>query len=223
MFVVKRLGLVPYQEAWDQQKETVKQIDEGHQPNQLWFLEHPHTITLGRGSHLENLLLSQEQYRQYGINVVEIDRGGDVTYHGPGQLVGYPLFHLGQRGNDARKYLRDIEESLIIALRHFGIDAGRKPPYTGVWVGDEKIAAIGVKFNRARVNRGYITSHGFALNINTDLRYFELIVPCGIQEYGVTSLEKILGEKVAFDVVMDQVVKGFEQVFGWKAVEETQS
>jgi lipoyl(octanoyl) transferase len=217
MFEVKRLGLVPYRETWDLQKEWVQRIDRGELPNRLLLLEHPHTITLGRGSHLEHLLLSTDQYRERGIDVVEIDRGGDVTYHGPGQLVGYPLFHLGERGNDAHAYLRDLEEALIIALRHFGIEAGRKPPYTGVWVGDEKIAAIGVKFNRGRQRRGYITSHGFALNVNTDLRYFNLIVPCGIQEYGVTSLEKLLGRQVPLEEVMEPVIKGFEEVFGWPA------
>ncbi len=219
MFEVYRLGRFPYQKAWDMQKAKVKQIDEGALSNQLLLLEHPHTITLGRGSHAEHLLLSSEEYARRGIDVVEIDRGGDVTYHGPGQLVGYPLFHLGERGNDAHRYLRDLEESLIVALRPFGIKGERKPPYTGVWVGDEKVAAIGVKFNRGRTRRGYITSHGFALNVNTDLSYFNLIVPCGIQEYGVTSMERLLGRKVPLDEVMDRVVEGISRVFGWEAVE----
>jgi lipoyl(octanoyl) transferase len=223
MFKVQRLGLVPYMEAWDRQKELVKQIDEGQTSNHLLLLEHPHTITLGRGFHQENLIFNQEYYEKQGIQIVEIDRGGDVTYHGPGQLVGYPIFHLGERGNDSHGYLRDLEEALIRALRPFGIEGGRKPPYTGVWVGDVKIAAIGVKFNRGRKNRGYITSHGFALNVNTDLRYFNLIIPCGIREYGVTSMEQLLGHPVDMDEVMDHVVKGFEEVFGWKALEGERS
>ncbi|BCU81625.1 octanoyltransferase [Polycladomyces abyssicola] len=220
MFEVKRLGLVPYHEAWDMQKQIVKSIDEGNASNQLLLLEHPHTVTMGRGSHMENLLLTKEQYAERGVELVEIDRGGDVTYHGPEQLVGYPLFYLGERGNDAHAYLRDVEEALIVALRNWGIEGDRKPPYTGVWVGDEKIAAIGVKFNRGRQRKGYITSHGFALNVNTDLRYFNLIVPCGIQQYGVTSMEKILGKRIDMAEVMNQVVRGFSQVFGWPAVEE---
>ncbi len=223
MFEVYRLGRVPYRKAWDMQKERVRQIDEGDASNQLLLLEHPHTITLGRGSHAEHLLLSSEEYARRGIDVVEIDRGGDVTYHGPGQLVGYPLFHLGERGNDAHRYLRDLEESLIIALRRFGIEGERKPPYTGVWVGDEKVAAIGVKFNRGRRRKGYITSHGFALNVCSDLTYFDLIVPCGIREYGVTSMERLLGREVPMDEVMDRVVEGISRVFGWEAVEGARS
>ncbi|WP_241154390.1 lipoyl(octanoyl) transferase LipB [Staphylospora marina] len=217
MFHIHRLGLVPYMEAWDLQKDWVAKIDAGESGNRLLLLEHPHTITLGRGFHQENLIFSKEYYDRQGISIVEIDRGGDVTYHGPGQLVGYPIFHLGERGNDSHGYLRDLEEALIIALKEFGIEGGRKAPYTGVWVGDVKIAAIGVKFNRGRKNRGYITSHGFALNVNTDLRYFNLIIPCGIREFGVTSMQQILGREVDVNHVMDAVVRGFEQVFGWKA------
>jgi lipoyl(octanoyl) transferase len=206
-------------ETWDKQKEWVQKIDRGESPNQLLLLEHPHTITLGRGFHQENLLFSKEYYVGQGINVVEIDRGGDVTYHGPGQLVGYPIFHLGERGNDSHGYLRDLEEVIIRTLKPFGIEGGRKATYTGVWVGDVKIAAIGVKFNRGRQKRGYITSHGFALNVNTDLRYFNLIVPCGIQEYGVTSMKELLGKEVDMNEVMNRIVESTEEVFGWRAVE----
>lgn len=219
MFQVQRLGLVPYMETWDKQKEWVQKIDQGKAENQLLLLEHPHTFTLGRGFHQENLLFSKEYYESQGIQVVEIDRGGDVTYHGPGQLVGYPIFHLGERGNDSHGYLRDLEEVIIRALKHFHIQGERKAPYTGVWVGDVKIAAIGVKFNRGRQKRGYITNHGFALNVNTDLRYFNLIIPCGIQEYGVTSMKELLGREVRMEEVMDQIVKSTEEVFGWKAVQ----
>lgn len=223
MFEVHRLGRVPYRHAWEMQKEKVRQIDQGIIANQLFLLEHPHTVTLGRASHAEHLLLSSEEYARRGIDVVEIDRGGDVTYHGPGQLVGYPLFFLGERGNDAHRFLRDLEEALIIALRRFGIDGERKPPYTGVWIGDEKVAAIGVKFNRGRSKKGYITSHGFALNVCSDLTYFNLIVPCGIREYGVTSMERLLGRKVVMDEVIDRVVEGISRVFGWRAIEGTRS
>lgn len=217
-FEVKRLGMIPYQKAWDKQKEAVQLIDKGQMENQLWLLEHPHVITLGRGSHDENLLFSVEEYQKHGIEVVPIDRGGDVTYHGPGQLVGYPLFHLGERGNDSHQYLRDLEEVIIQALLPFGIEAGRKEPYTGVWVQDKKIAAIGVKFNRGRQRRGYITSHGFALNVNTDMRYFQMIIPCGIQEFGVVSMEQLLGKKVDMNQVMDAIVESTEKVFQWKVI-----
>jgi lipoyl(octanoyl) transferase len=176
-------------------------------------------ITLGRGYHAENLLFSIEDYQNQGIEVVEIDRGGDVTYHGPGQLVGYPLFYLGNR-SDSHQYLRDLEEVMIRALRQFGIHAGRKEPYTGVWVDNVKIAAIGVKFNRGRKRKGYITSHGFALNVNTDLRYFQMIIPCGIQEFGVVSMQQLLGAPVAMEDVMNAIVISLSEVFGWKAIEE---
>ncbi|WP_044640349.1 lipoyl(octanoyl) transferase LipB [Risungbinella massiliensis] len=199
MFQVYDLGTnVPYKQTWEEQRQRVKQIDEGLAESQLWLLEHSHTVTMGRGTEAQNVLFSAEQYEQQGIQLVEVDRGGDVTYHGPGQLVGYPLFYLGNRekGNDARQYLRDLEESLILALSKWGIQGTRKEAYTGVWVGEEKIAAIGVKFHRARHQKGYITSHGFALNLRTDLRYFQTIVPCGIQEYGVTSLAKVLDREM---------------------------
>lgn len=220
MFEIQRLGLVPYQEAWDLQKKLVHEVDYEGLPSQLLLLEHPHTLTLGRGSHTENLLFSKEQYAEMGMDLVEIDRGGDVTYHGPGQLVGYPIFDLGTQGNDAHRYLRQLEEALIIALRRLGLQPERKEPYTGVWVDQEKIAAIGVKFNRARTRKAYITSHGFALNVNSDLRFFQTIIPCGIQEYGVTSLEKLLGKKVDLQLVMDLVIEAIEEVFEWKAKDE---
>ncbi|TCS92416.1 lipoyl(octanoyl) transferase [Hazenella coriacea] len=218
MFEVQRLGQVPYESTWDRQKELVQQIDTGVVHNQLLLLEHPHTITLGRGSHSENLLHTSEQYQKMGVDLVEIDRGGDVTYHGPGQLVGYPIFHLGERGNGAHQYLRDLEEMIICALKYWGIKGSRKEKYTGVWVEDRKIAAIGVKFNRGRVRKGYITSHGFAFNVNTNLHYFDLIVPCGIQEFGVTSLEKVLGQKVEMNEVMTQMIQATEKVFGWETI-----
>ena len=221
MFVVKPLGMLSYQEAWELQKKLVQQIDQENKPNHLLLLEHPHTITMGRGTHSENLLLSPKEYKQQGIEVVEIDRGGDVTYHGPGQLVGYPLFHLGERGNDAHQYLRDLEEVIIRALAQFAIRAGRKEGYTGVWVGEQKVAAIGVKFNRGRKRRGYITSHGFALNVHTDLRYFQTIIPCGITQYGVSSLKELVGEEISMEQVISAIIHGFEQVFNWQSISVT--
>lgn len=206
--------LVPYREGWELQKECVRQVDRGAE-DQLILLQHSHTVTLGRGSHQENLLLSAVEYSQRKIDVVEIDRGGDVTYHGPGQLVGYPIIYLGESGQ-AKEYLRKLEEALIDALTVWGIQGSRKESYTGVWVGEEKIAAIGVKFNRARHRRGYITSHGFALNVATDLSYFQTIVPCGIVEYGVTSLEQLLDQPPSMDEVRQQVIESFQKVFAYK-------
>jgi lipoyl(octanoyl) transferase len=212
MFEVQRLGKVGYQPTWDKQRALVRSLDEGEIQDQLLLLEHPHTVTMGRGSHVSNLLLSTQDYKSKGIDVVEIDRGGDVTYHGPGQLVGYPIFYLGAK-YDAHSYLRDIEEALIVALSSFGIAGERMEKHTGVWVEDEKIAAIGVKFHKSRHKRGYITSHGFALNVNTDLRYFSTIVPCGITEYGVTSMSKLLNKKIDMNAVMDETEKAMNQIF----------
>lgn|GEM_PF-54021 len=211
---VEDWGLIDYQEAWDRQKRLIAELDEGRSSNVLALLEHPHTYTLGRGGTYEHLLAPQDELAKRGIRVYEIDRGGDITYHGPDQLVGYPLLRLCGHRADPRRYLRDLEEVLIRTLGDFGIDAGRKAPYTGVWVGDEKVAAIGVKFTRARRHRGcIITSHGFALNVNTDLRYFNLIIPCGIREYGVTSMERLLGKRVAMADVKERVVHHFRAVF----------
>jgi lipoyl(octanoyl) transferase len=210
---VERLGQVPYQVTWERQKEIVTHIDRARWPDHLLLLEHPHTITLGRSSHREHLLLAEEEYRQRGVEVIESDRGGLITYHGPGQLVGYLLLYLGDRKNSIHQYLRNLEESIMRALQYWGIEGKRKESYTGVWVGDAKVAAIGVKWNRGRIRRGYITSHGFALNVNTDLQYFHFIVPCGIGQYGVTSMEQILQHKVDMNQVMDQMMKAIAEVF----------
>lgn len=212
MFHVQKLGRMPYHQAWEKQKQLVTAIDQEQLMDQLLLLEHEHTITLGRGSQVENLLLSKIEFQQRGIEVVEIDRGGDVTYHGPGQLIGYPLFYLGKQGN-AKRYLRLLEEVIIQVLKTWEIEGSRKEGYTGVWIGDQKVAAIGVKFNRARHRKGYISSHGFALNVNTDLSYFHTIIPCGIEEYGVTSLEKQLGTMVPMEEVINQVIIQMKQVF----------
>ncbi len=212
MFHVQILGRMPYHQAWEMQKQLVTAIDQGQLTNQLLLVEHEHTVTLGRGSHVEHLLLSEEEFQRRGIEVVEIDRGGDVTYHGPGQLVGYPLFYLGKQGN-AKEYLRKLEEVIIQVLKQWRIEGCRKEGYTGVWIGDQKVAAIGVKFNRARRQKGYITSHGFALNVNTDLSYFQTIIPCGIEEYGVTSMEKQLKRKLPMNEVMNHVIEQMRLVF----------
>ncbi|HEX7049616.1 MAG TPA: lipoyl(octanoyl) transferase LipB [Longimicrobiales bacterium] len=211
---VHRLGVVPYAEAVRIQEELVRRRRAGEVPDQLLLLEHPHVITLGTSAHAENVLVAEEERRLLGIELFETGRGGDVTYHGPGQLVGYPILDLKPDRRDLHRYVRDIEEVLIRALGDFGVAAGRKPGLTGVWVADEKIAAIGV-----RVSSGWITSHGFALNVATRLDYFDAIVPCGIREYGVTSLARAVAEPVSLDDVAHVVGARFAEVFGRAVVQ----
>jgi lipoyl(octanoyl) transferase len=206
---VQRLGLVPYGEALELQAELVKQRRAGEIPDTLLLLEHPHVITLGSGWHPENVLVSEAERAERGIELFETGRGGDVTYHGPGQLVGYPILDLRPARCDLHRYLRDLEEVLIGVLGDFGLKAGRVEGLTGVWVEDRKLAAIGV-----RVSSGWITSHGFALNVSTDLSFFGTIVPCGIREHGVGSLSGELGREVRMEEVTAAVVRHFERVFG---------
>ncbi len=202
------LGTVPYQEAWELQGRLVAARRRGLIGDLLLLLEHPPVYTLGRGGRAEHLLAPVEWLRRQGADVFEVDRGGDITFHGPGQLVGYPILDLTAWGRDLHRYLRNLEETLIRALAAFGVAAGRKAGYTGVWVDDRKIAAIGVK-----LNSGWITSHGFALNVSTDLSWFDHIVPCGIRDYGVTSLAAELGRPVTRAAVVGPVVEAFGQVF----------
>ncbi len=206
---VRRLGTIPYGDALALQAELVKQRRAGDVPDTLLLLEHPHVITLGSGSHDENVLVSPEERAARGIELFETGRGGDVTYHGPGQLVGYPIFDLKPDRQDLHRYLRDIEEALIGVLADFGIEGSRKEGLTGVWAGDRKLAAIGV-----RVSSGWITSHGFALNVGTDLSFFGTIVPCGIRDHGVGSLSGELGREVPMADAEAAAVRGFERVFG---------
>jgi lipoyl(octanoyl) transferase len=212
-YTLYQLGQVPFQEAWEFQKDRVLQLDLQQGPESLILLEHPHTITLGSAGNAQNLLLKEEELKKMGITFVPIDRGGDITYHGPGQLIGYPILYLGEGSLDAHQYLRTLEEVVIRTLAEYDIKADRKPLYTGAWVGYEKIAAIGVKFNKCRHRKGYITSHGFALNVNTNLSMFDTIIPCGIREYGVTSIEKIMGYKVDQSEVAAVMTKHFNELF----------
>ncbi|MGH7443406.1 MAG: lipoyl(octanoyl) transferase LipB, partial [Longimicrobiales bacterium] len=176
----------------------------------LLLLEHPHVITLGTSSHASNVLVDDAQRAARGIELFETGRGGDVTYHGPGQLVGYPILDLKPDRCDLHRYVRDIEEALIRTLASYDVTAARIAGLTGVWVGNEKIAAIGV-----RVSSGWITSHGFAFNIATDLSYFDAIVPCGIHDHGVTSLQRLLGAATpGVRDVADVVALCFAEVFG---------
>jgi len=214
---VRRLGCVPYAEGVALQQRLVEERRRGEIPDTLLLLEHPHVITLGVRVHHDrsHVVTPPAELARRGVEVHESGRGGDVTYHGPGQLVGYPIFDLNPDRRDLHRYVRDIEEALIQAVARFGVTAGRIPGLTGVWVGDDKVAAIGVRVSR------WITSHGFALNVCTDLDYFGLIVPCGITDHGVTSLSRLLGRPTAVDEVELPVIEGFTDVFGLTVAAET--
>lgn len=210
---VRRLGRVEYGAALELQARLVEERKRGDIGDSLLLLEHPPVITLGvktKGKST-NIVVSPEALAAEGVAVFETGRGGDITYHGPGQLVGYPILDLRPDRCDVHRYVRDLEEALILAIREFGIEGRRVAGLTGVWVGEagreEKIAAIGVRISR------WITSHGFALNVATDLRHFRLIVPCGIADRGVTSIERVLGSPVPMRDVEDAVVRAFGVVF----------
>jgi lipoyl(octanoyl) transferase len=210
---VRRLGRIGYPEALDLQAQLVDERRSGAIGDTLLLLEHPAVITLGvktRGKPA-HIVASPEALAAEGVQVFETGRGGDITYHGPGQLVGYPILDLRPDRCDVHRYVRDIEEALIRALRDLGLETGRVDGRTGVWVGpaghEEKIAAIGVRISR------WITSHGFALNVSTNLKHFQLIVPCGIADRGVTSIERALGRAVPMPDVEAAVARAFGQVF----------
>ncbi|HET7102053.1 MAG TPA: lipoyl(octanoyl) transferase LipB, partial [Terriglobia bacterium] len=187
---VEQLGLIDYAAALDLQKQAVLDRKASAIPDTLFLLEHPHVYTLGRNARPENLLITAEWLKKIGATSYQTDRGGDVTYHGPGQLVGYPILDLTQHRRDIAWYMRSLEEVFIFVAADFGIAARRIPGFTGVWVENDKLVAMGVHISR------WVTSHGFAFNVNTGLRYFEWIVPCGIRDKGVTSLEKLLGRRI---------------------------
>jgi len=207
---VKQLGLIGYAEALQLQQELVAQRKARLVPDILLLLEHPHVYTLGRNASREHLLFSEEELRTLQARVCETDRGGDVTYHGPGQLVGYPIFDLAQHRRDVSWYMRSLEEVFIGVARDYGIQAGRLAGAPGVWSGNEKLVAMGVHLSR------WVTSHGFALNVNTDLSYFNWIVPCGLPDKGVTSLARLLGKSIPLEAVIDKVMEHFGKVFGFE-------
>ena len=190
MLEVRSLGLVPYAAALETQRELIAARQSGAAGDQLLLLEHPAVITIGVSGrrHRGHVLASSAQLRDHGIELLDVPRGGDVTFHGPGQLVGYPIIDLKPDRCDVHRYVRDLEEVLIRTVASFGVVAGRVAGLTGVWVGDDKLAAIGVRLSR------WVTSHGFALNVAPDLGQFSLIVPCGLAGRGVTSLERLMGE-----------------------------
>jgi lipoyl(octanoyl) transferase len=207
---VRRLGRIGYAEALDLQKTLVEQRKRGEIGDTLLLLEHPDVITLGvkTRNDLSHVLETPAALAAKGVGLFETGRGGDVTYHGPGQLVGYPIFDLKPDRCDVHRYVRDLEDVLIRAVAEFGIQAGRITGLTGIWVGQEKLAAIGVRISR------WVTSHGFALNVNTDLSRFGLIVPCGITDKGVTSMQRLLRRPIPMAEVEDAVIRAFGTVFG---------
>jgi len=212
---VRRLGRVPYADALALQRSLVDERRAGCIPDTLLLVEHPHVLTLGvRGDGgRSHILATADALASRGIEVHETGRGGDITYHGPGQIVGYPIIDLNPDRRDVHRYVRDLETVLIRTAADYGIDAGRIEGLTGVWVGDEKLAAIGVRIAR------WITSHGFALNVTTNLDHFALIVPCGIADRGVTSLSRLLGGTVDLADVEFRVIEHFANVFGMSVLE----
>lgn len=206
---IRRLGTVPYTEALAMQRALVEDRRAGRVPDLLLLLQHPPVITLGvRGDGgRSHILASPEKLAELGIEVHETGRGGDVTYHGPGQIVGYPILDLKPDRCDVHRYVRDVEEVMIRTCADFGVEAGRIPGLTGTWVGAEKIGAIGIRISR------WITSHGFAFNVTTNLDHFGLIVPCGIGDRGVTSLATASGRNVQIGEVEEMLIRRFTDVF----------
>ena len=236
--IFRDLGMMDYKTAWDYQESLLQEnvrrkteirsqmSDVGFQTSDLrlpssdletqhylLFVEHPPVYTLGKSGDIDNVLLSEENLKARGIDFFRTNRGGDITFHGPQQIVGYPILDLEKFYTDIGKYLRNVEEVIILTLKEYGIEAGRSAGETGVWIDaaikgkERKICAIGVRSSR------WITMHGFALNVNTDLDYFNFIIPCGIQDKQVTSLQKELGREVNFEEVKEKVKRNFEKVF----------
>ena len=202
-----QLHLITYENALKLQQKLVDMRQRDDIVDQFLLLEHPPVITLGRGGDAANLLATPQTLTQQRVRFFETTRGGDITYHGPGQLVGYPILHLGEGNRDVRRYVSNLEEVLIRTVAEYGITAERAEGKRGIWAGNEKIAAIGVRIAR------WVTSHGFALNVSTNLEHFRLITPCGLHGSGVTSIEKLTGRRVPLDEVRDVVARHFADVF----------
>lgn len=216
---VRRLGLVPYADGLELQRRLVEDRKADRIPDTLLLLQHPHVLTIGvKKDGRSHILAAPERLTALGVEVFETGRGGDVTYHGPGQLVGYPILDLNPDRRDVHRYVRDLEEVMIRVCAEYGLDAGRIKGFSGAWLrsqgGDEKIGAIGVRISR------WITSHGFAFNVTTDVEFFNLIVPCGIADKGVTSLASKLGRAPAMADVEDHFVSHLAAVFGREPFEE---
>jgi lipoyl(octanoyl) transferase len=206
------LKKINYKEAWDLQYDLFNLRVDKKIDDVLLLLEHPHTYTLGKTADRNHLLISNDELNAKEISVFDIDRGGDITYHGPGQIVGYPVIDLTEWQKDTHKYLRALEEVIIKTLQEYGLEGSRNQKYTGVWIDDKKIAAIGIKVSR------WVTMHGFAFNVNTDLTLFNGIIPCGILDKKVTSLKNELGEDVNLNDVKLVLLNSFKEVFKYDHV-----
>ena len=205
---VRRLGLVPYADGLELQRQLVEDRKADRIPDTLLLLQHPHVVTIGvKKDGRSHILVTPAELASRGVEVFETGRGGDVTYHGPGQIVGYPIMDLNPDRRDVHRYVRDLEEVMIRVCADYGVTAGRIKGFSGAWIDEAKIGAIGVRISR------WITSHGFAFNVTTDVDFFNLIVPCGIADRGVTSLERELGRSVMIDEVENHVVDHFAKVF----------
>ncbi len=202
------LGRTRFAETWKLQQQLWDLRHRGSVGDLLLFTEHEHVYTIGKGGDENHLLANDEELSRTGAEMFRIDRGGDVTYHGPGQIVGYPILDLSVSQPDIHRYLRNLEEVIILTLREFAIEGGREEGMTGVWVGGNKVAALGVKVSR------WVTMHGFSLNVNTDLSRFDRIIPCGIFHKGVTSMERLLGHSVELSEVRTRLAAAFGGVFG---------
>lgn len=207
------LGIIDYQKAWNLQHKIFNNRLSNEIEDTLLLLEHPDTYTLGKSSNKANLLFSDLEMQQKNIAIYNIDRGGDITYHGPGQIVGYPIINLSLWNKDTHKYLRTLEEVIIQTLLEFGVNGERNKEHTGVWVGNNKICAIGIKVTR------WITMHGFALNINTNMDFFNGIIPCGIKNKGVTSLKNELNKQIEIDLVKKSLLQKFYEIFDYNELE----
>jgi|SRR5690606_11854244 len=206
------LGLIDYKEAWDLQKFLFDKRVKNEISDVLLLLEHNHTYTLGKVAERSNLISNQEFLKKNNISVYDIDRGGDITYHGPGQIVGYPIINLEQWQKDTHKYLRALEEVIIKTCIYYGLNPRRDSKYTGVWIGDKKIAAIGIKVSR------WVTMHGFAFNVNTDLNMFKGIIPCGIADKDVTALKQELNREISLIEVKEILLEKFKEVFDYSNI-----
>jgi len=213
-FTYFNLGQLSYSEALEIQKTYQTQVIEGAKLSAILFTEHPKILTLGADFHDSNLLLPRKNYQDLGIEIQTTDRGGDVTYHGPGQLVTYPIFDLNALGKDVHKYLRNLEDSFIKGISEFGVTANMSSVHTGIWAGGKIIASIGIKI------RKWVTMHGVALNCNNDLSPFETILPCGLHGYQMTSLSEAAGKQILISDAIAAVVKGFESTFKIVLTEE---
>jgi len=229
--LLKNLGIKDYKETWDYQTELLQEIvdqkisnrknnESIETKNHFIFVEHPHVYTLGKSGDLENLLLNEKQLKEKGATFYKINRGGDITYHGPGQIVGYPILDLENFFTDIHKYLRFLEEVIILTLSDYGLKAERSDGETGVWldVGTpfaRKICAMGIRSTR------WVTMHGFALNVNVDLGYFDNIIPCGIRGKAVTSMEVELGKKIPLEEVQRKILINFNALFGVEAFKQS--